>query len=150
MKKISDIRAALATALADINGGGVFYTRLLPANIHDTFSNKIMLKREERDYPKACITLEDGKFEKRPSNCVFTTLNLLVVLAVKNNGERDIAAQIKIEKFVEDLEIAVNLNSTLGGLVEDLSLVDFETDGGFTDPEGIAACSLIATYIDEG
>lgn len=123
--------------LASLDGNAPYTTYLNPANIHRFYSQSIFQTDEDVTFPRTMLMIDSGVREPMPSGGREDKTTFYLMFQCKRQTSLPEELEDVKLAFIEDLTAAVNANDTLGGLVQDVSLPQFVTDNGASDPIGI-------------
>jgi hypothetical protein len=156
IRTITEVRNAVVTALQRIKVANGFTFDLPDANIIGNYDPKFEDRKEDANYPKAMLILDDGTNSDLPSRKKDKSLVFLLVLVDKaflqSTDETtgidvyDVPSEQKAERMLDAIDQMLANNISLGNTVESCTIEGFTTDSGYTHPEATSVVRLIANY----
>lgn len=142
---LSQIRVALGDLLKTVKTSNGYVTQLEDAQIYHAYCTEFAACKV---YPKATLWFDQFSIVQRPSDTHDKTAVLSILFVDRfqsGDGATDYPYEA-VEAFVDDLERVLSLNHSLGGLVENVTIMDAELDSGFAAPEGMAIIAVKVEY----
>ena len=139
MSTVNQIRVALEDAIKTITIANGYSIDIPAAKIYNCWDSNIVARTKDTDYPKVFVLTEGAMHSDRASGRVEKNLQFSVIFVLKflnQLGEQPVRA--RIETVIDDFELCVHRNKTLGNLVESMEITDYTTDSGMSYPEAIA------------
>jgi hypothetical protein len=136
MKTSKEVRTALVDTLKVIKVANGYQNDLPDTHIHDTYTREIVDSEKDDLYPKVFVVMQRGVNTRLPSGNEQKILDFVIIFVGKKLATGDDIDAI-VTAYLQDLEKAIFDNDTLGGAVQDVSVVEFATDGGVCSPEGV-------------
>jgi len=107
-----------------------------PAKVYNRYIKEITDDTSDVKYPKTFVCIARGEQRRMIAGEINNLLSFLIMHVVKRPDEKT-DVQILLDSAMRDFERFFEMNDTLGGFVQTLDLVEFVTDSGFLDPEGV-------------
>lgn len=140
---LSQVKAGLVSILKTLKPVNGYAVTLPDANIHLRYTTALANMQLDSAFPKCFVIIDSGLNVLQTTGFQGRELMFTVIIVVKKTiTSGNVEAQVQIERFIEAMQDLFVRNDTLGGVVQDAQLVEFYTDGGSADPEGIAAFSI--------
>ena len=145
MITLAQVKAALVDAITAIKTPH-FVTEFKATNVLGHFSADFIKMRDDKFYPKAFVIIDQGSSENEPSSVVNKKVDFTVIFVVKKFAKNDKEPEDKILQAIEDFEQSLFESSFLNDNVSEISISDFTTDSGYTNPEGIVIFKVSVSY----
>jgi hypothetical protein len=151
MTTITDIRTALIAMLGTISKANGYANDIPSGHVYRCFDSAIFNSKDAELYPKVFLLIDTGDQQGLPSNRYEREVYFIILMFITQDlasspQETDAELQVRIESFIEDLDRAVSINNTLGGIANEVLFESFTTDGGITKPEAGALCRINVKY----
>jgi hypothetical protein len=136
MKKTTEVRNQLVTMLGQIATAQGYNNDFVPSKVYKKWDKKLIDDARPVAYPKTFVMVEKGEMQRRIGGDSNHVLSFIIIHIVRQLQKSD-DSQAMIESAIADFERFFELNDDLGGFVQSADIVEFTTDGGILDPEGI-------------
>lgn len=115
------------------------------SHVYETMlaANKV---KGDNKYPKAVVVVDAGRVNEGVAMQRNCTLSFDTIFVFKKNSGDQRSAPEQCRAFVDEFEQIVTRNYSLGGLVLNTSILEWTTDSGFADPEGVVWIKLGVEY----
>jgi hypothetical protein len=140
----SKIVNALVTLIKEVDGTGDWQS-----NLFGNVENRLKFWDELDDYPYVCLNAGAEAREYLPGG--FKWCHLTVTCRIYVQDEE---AEQELEKILEDIETIVDSNGNMeystGNSIEDMKILQINTDEGLLSPIGVAEMTLQIMYDLDG
>ena len=136
MKTADEVRTALVNTLKQIKIVNGYANDLPDTHIHPAYSRLLADDTTDSLYPKVFVVMQRGVNTRMIALNEKKDLDFVIIFVGKEVAPTDNIDTI-VTAYLKDLERVIFDNDTLLGAVQDVSVVEFATDGGVCAPEGV-------------
>lgn len=143
---IKPIRAALVSIIQSITTANGYNTNLAPTNVHRGWSQRIFEDTTASLFPRVFIVLDDAELSTELGGVQNDEYRFLVFAQFRRTQREDVApyeVEEAKDDFIEDFRTAIDRNSTLGQVVQDVQLPQVASDSGTMDPLGMVVFEVV-------
>lgn len=128
------------------------YRTFPSAHVKDRFDAAWLGRKADTEYPKAFVILDDGAQKLQAAGRAVRRTSFIVMFVCKEGPKNEDGSPVisadasfgwqygseaeQISRFIEDLDAALKVDDTLGGLVMEARMEGFVSDAGLAHPEG--------------
>lgn len=142
--RLAVVKRALLDCLAQINFANGFTTTVVPSNIHGKYDATLIDDNRDTTFPKLFVVVDSGENKPLPSSMVNRDISFLVFVYTKYINS-SIPITEMTENLVDDIQVAVESDPSLGSVVNGAYVSGFISDGGILAPRGAAVVRVEVT-----
>jgi hypothetical protein len=151
MSKLSQIRAGIVAMIESITAANGYITTIAPTHIFANKEDPTQTTRTPANYPKVLIAFTEQEYSYESNRRLVYDSHWEIAFAMFEERLYDgtVNGKTSVEQadaILEDIELAISRNQTLGGAADFAMIESVVTDAGMTYPESILLVNLMVKY----